>query len=554
MGLKTAIEIVDKVLGTEVGEGIQKKAEKPAGKLILAESETFVKAVVIGIVIAFFILVSARFLSDLRASECRLLDLCAQLPLSQFLVNHSPDNPHFLYSALLWLWVYIFQGTTEAFYRLPNVVLGFLTLYLLYDCGKRIFGTRLVGMLLVLVGAFSPVYLNFVYQQHGYALAILLAIIATAGAFRIVQDERGLGICLFACGTLLLPMVMAVGLIVNVALLLYLLMHFAQQKRLMMNGLFLGFLVLVAVAGGVIYLPFSHQALSVFTVLSDSRNHLADSIDMLLSVAAHSLPLALAIRVMNSVKNQEARKSEGAIDERVIGSLPFLFIACMVPGLLVAFTGILPFLDLVVLFGPLTFVALMGFRMTTLNENWRLLVMFFLVLVSFLLWTRGTKEMIAKSRTQGIHMNGMLCQTNSDSRDVSTTAAAVLYNPHLPPNSQIFVDTRYYPTWLRSWTRLGGKRDRIEELGAKKMTLRLEKEHYRYIPKFAVGYDGRRLAKQLSDTLGMPIALQPLQSPSVLGIYAVVIPGRGPKLGPTPPALPLKPEVKPISHQLGDAQ
>jgi 4-amino-4-deoxy-L-arabinose transferase-like glycosyltransferase len=80
-------------------------------------------------------------------------------------------------------------GRSEGWVRLPGVVVGTLTLAVVYQLGRKLFGP-LEGLLLMFLLALSPFHLRYSQEARPYALAVLGISLAIYGFWRLHQTGR----------------------------------------------------------------------------------------------------------------------------------------------------------------------------------------------------------------------------------------------------------------------------------------------------------------------------------------------------------------------------
>lgn len=95
------------------------------------------------------------------AKNSDFLTFITRYPVGDF---HPP-----LYFALLWIWGYLF-GFGEVTARIPSVILGVVTVWLTYLCGRELFNKR-VGILASALLAFGPLHIYYSQEARMYSLA-----------------------------------------------------------------------------------------------------------------------------------------------------------------------------------------------------------------------------------------------------------------------------------------------------------------------------------------------------------------------------------------------
>jgi len=122
-----------------------------------------------------------------------------------------------LYYLLLLGWTSVF-GTGEVALRTLSVVLGVLTVPLLFLIGRMLAGTR-AGLVAAVLLATSPLHVQYSTEVRMYSLLMLVAALAIWGAVRFALapgDARAVrqGAIGFAAGAILCPATQATGLFV----------------------------------------------------------------------------------------------------------------------------------------------------------------------------------------------------------------------------------------------------------------------------------------------------------------------------------------------------
>ena len=470
---------------------------------------------------AFVVLGLPYLQGDLWFDECLTLgDQIEQSFAACFQYNAA--NNHMLYSALLWLWVHLTEQRTEVVMRLPGLMMALGSLYLLYRCGRGLFQDRVAGLLLLMVLAFSPVYVGFFWQLRGYSLSILLAIIATMGALHIVRGARRWGLGLLALGALPLPGVIPSNLLVNYSLVLFLLLHSLRERRLRSNVVLLVSLAAIAGAGVLVYAPVAGDFVMVLRNTSGWDAGSLAAGHWLLAAGAHcglvTLGLWLAPRL---TATPEPESDSDPATAKLLASLRLLLIVCLAVPVVVLLVRapfprvFLPFL------GPLTFAALAGYRRNALKANGVILLLIVLVLGNYLAWTRVAGALERDSRRAGVFRQNLLQQYYAERRDVSFAANALHQSGQVPPDARVFIDWHYFDSFRTYWGTAGGERNQIEALGQARPPHQPAQRYAPDTPMFAAGYSTELLATQFESVMGGPVVLQPLPLKSPMPLYRV---------------------------------
>ncbi len=90
--------------------------------------------------------------------------------------------------AISWVWNQIF-GTSEIAIRVPSVIFGILTIYLVYLIGKKL-GSRKLGLLSALLLAINPLHVYYSQEARMYSLAALAVSINIFLLIRFLKEGK----------------------------------------------------------------------------------------------------------------------------------------------------------------------------------------------------------------------------------------------------------------------------------------------------------------------------------------------------------------------------
>lgn len=94
-----------------------------------------------------------------------------------------------LYSALLWFWTKIF-GYGEISVRIPSVIFGVATVYLVYLIAARLLSKK-YGLIAAALLAINPLHLYYCQEARMYSLAAFSVTLSFFFLIKILQDNKG---------------------------------------------------------------------------------------------------------------------------------------------------------------------------------------------------------------------------------------------------------------------------------------------------------------------------------------------------------------------------
>ena len=117
----------------------------------------------------------------LGAKENGFWDLITKYAIGDF---HPPG-----FFALLWIWEKI-GGIGEIWVRLPSVIFGVLTVWVVYLLGKEMF-SRKVGVLGALFLTLAPLHIYYSQEARMYSLACLSSALSFYSFYKLLNKDKG---------------------------------------------------------------------------------------------------------------------------------------------------------------------------------------------------------------------------------------------------------------------------------------------------------------------------------------------------------------------------
>ena len=133
-------------------------------------------------------------ITALAVKNNNLLDLVSKFSLGDL---HPP-----LHYVLLWFWGHLF-GYSEISLRLPSVILGVATVWLVYQIGTLQFNKK-VGLLAGLLLAVAPLHVYYSQEARMYSLAVLTVTLSFYFLIRMTQGKSWSLLGLLVANTLIL--------------------------------------------------------------------------------------------------------------------------------------------------------------------------------------------------------------------------------------------------------------------------------------------------------------------------------------------------------------
>lgn len=109
-----------------------------------------------------------------------LLDLIIQYSRADF---HPPG-----WSIILWFWTHIF-GFSEIATRIPSVIFGVLTIYIVFLIGKKLFSDKL-GIIAAILLAINPLHIYYSQEARMYSMATLAVAINMLFFIKHLKSEK----------------------------------------------------------------------------------------------------------------------------------------------------------------------------------------------------------------------------------------------------------------------------------------------------------------------------------------------------------------------------
>ena len=543
---------IDRLLNRHLGGAAPSAAPAP-----VADSSQFCAWTAVGATAIFLFYGLAHIQADFWFDEwLTVLQYASYDRLYQVLTTYDQANNHILFSVVQRAWFQVFGYGSEGLARLPSVFMAVLTLMLCYHQGRRLFGRASAGMLLLLLMAFSPVYIGFFSQLRGYSMTILLSTLATFGALHLVRGQPRTGAFMFCLGALPLPGVLPSNALVTVSLFVFLNLALTRTRQWRRRWPYLLVCALALAGGGAIYLPIHDQFIQV---LQQTRGWPAGwrvAAHWLLALVAHlGFFVTACIALRRKAQAGTDPDEDAAAAQAQLRPLLLLLAACCLLPLLGAALVQAPFpRALLGYLPPLTLAGMYVYDHAALRRNQYCYLLVFFVLTNFLCWTRMAHYRMEIARSRGVHRQNLLQQYYARSRDVSRTVNWLRYQQQLPVNVKIFVDFHYYVATRRYWGLTGAPMQAVECLnappGSEAFALKLPRAVYARLPVVILTYAPEAARAAYRDCTGVEIDLRPLPAPSQLGIFQVV---QTPTAPPAPPddgnrVQPLwqEPEGKPL--------
>jgi hypothetical protein len=519
MGLKTAVFVVDKILGTTVAED----GRDPKKRFPIGESDTAMMSIAIGLCVAFVIMTASALACDFSTEEIGIVRHIIGNPLSNMFVGSTHAEIHPLYHALLWYWMNLFRGSNEAFLRLPNMLLMLGTAYVAYTSAKRLF--RAPGMAWILIGLIlmSPVSVDNYVWAFGYALTVFLATLATAGALFAASGKRLTGVLFLTPSLILLQLVIPATITVGISLVLFLLLHFAVQRKLKLNLLYV-LLVLFIVAAGFVGQKYAFGAFGPKKAVVEAVQSYGSNVGLwLLAVLAQVgtfIAISMVARRQKDLPPDDAEDRPAATNS-MMRSLPALtVIAAVVGAVAIGVFAVKP-MNCVALLVPISFGAIGWYSHRINRINKYFYVMMLVVFGNSLVVTRVSQYLTAKDMANGRYAKNLLQRYDARSQAASL-AVETMVRSKVPKQCRIFVQPELFKQFSFYWRIMGGDLEQLES-AEKNIDLVLEEDHYRYFPIFAVGHNVPLLRERLKRALGT-IILQPMPSLPNIRIMQVIMP------------------------------
>lgn len=119
-------------------------------------------------------------INTLAVKNYSLVDLITQYARADF---HPPG-----WFIILWFWTKIF-GYSEIAVRIPSVIFGLLTIWIVYSIGKKLISKEL-GIIAALLLSINPLHVYYSQEARMYALATLAVSVNILVILKLVKGEK----------------------------------------------------------------------------------------------------------------------------------------------------------------------------------------------------------------------------------------------------------------------------------------------------------------------------------------------------------------------------
>lgn len=154
----------------------------------------------------------------------------ASLNLSDifFLVGGEISPP--LYNIILHWWINLF-GDSEFSIRLPSVIFGFLSIFMIYKIGNQLFDKD-VGLLSSLLLGLSVFHIRYSQEARTYSLSALLTLLSIYFFIRLLEEKSHKILIGYTLASILLMYSHIYGLFIIISQNIYLIVLFFLSKEL----------------------------------------------------------------------------------------------------------------------------------------------------------------------------------------------------------------------------------------------------------------------------------------------------------------------------------
>jgi mannosyltransferase len=136
--------------------------------------------------------------------EATSATVAQQFSFTDILQKFSPGDFHPpLYYLFIRLWSYLFP-VNEVFLRLPSVLFGVLSIYVIYLIGKLIHSQK-TGLIAAILLAVAPLHIYYSQEARMYSLTLLLVFVSVYFFLKVLKKESRNGWVLFS---LSLPLIL----------------------------------------------------------------------------------------------------------------------------------------------------------------------------------------------------------------------------------------------------------------------------------------------------------------------------------------------------------
>ncbi len=198
------------------------------------------------LIVAFFFRLLSAWRKDFWLDEAISWSFAKQ-SLGQMLKATAADNHPPLYYLLLHLWQKL--GQTELFLRLPSIIFGVISIFLVYQIARKLFNQK-VALTASFIFALSPPHVSFSADTRMYSLFTLLTLTGFYFFIKILKKPTKNDYTLFAICYLLSLYTHYFTIFFILALDLFLIFKMAKYKKQLIN------LLLSQIGAGLLFLPW----------------------------------------------------------------------------------------------------------------------------------------------------------------------------------------------------------------------------------------------------------------------------------------------------------
>jgi hypothetical protein len=487
----------------------------------------------LGAVLVAFAVLSLEFLrSDLWFDELLTLhNFAMQGDLAYGFTHYPIANNHIWFTFVLKLWLLIVPLPLAETMRLPCLVMAVATIWLMYRHAAVLFG-KPPALLLAMMLAFSPLFMNFSWQLRGYGLSMLLATLALFGALYVVNGDRRRGLFLFVPAALFLPGVVPSNLLVTVSLAGFIGVALLRDGRLQEEAKTIAVCAVAAVAGMALYLPVLDDFKRVASTTAgwDSGGGVLGH--WVFVLAAHAGMFMLACVAMGRQPELAAARATD-VRSRLAAHLPLLFACCLAPLLVVALVKA-PFPRSFLAYLPVfTVCTLWCYRDYMHGLNKYYFIMIFFLLGNGLVWMKWNEYDRYKQLIAGETPQDLMVQFYARNADVSASAQWLARSPNVPSNVRVFVPFHYFLSFKQYWYWTGRNPAQVDCLkGSGLFKLQHGPDFYERYPQAIVAYNAQEAVAMYKETLGIDVRVVPLARPGAMTIFQVVQNRPPPRISP----------------------
>ncbi len=450
--------------------------------------------------------------SDLWFDEIvTLYDFALQDNLRAIFAHYPVANNHVWYSFLLWLWLRLTDFTqNEYILRLPGVLISSGFIAILYCQVNKLY-SRSAAVLITLTFVVSPIYQSHCYQLRGYGLSLLLTVMATVGAVKLIHGQMRSGLRWYLPGAILLPGVIPTNILINLALLVAILMTFWRQGKLVVdNQKTILLLTAAAVGGMVIYLPVATEFLAVArgTHAWDSAG--AIGWDVFKAFGIQNGAWILFTLVLAGI----TRKTPRLLTDEECRLRHGVQIILLISVLIIVLSALVlkPFpRNYLVFLVPLTWGILWWYRAGIIPSARVYQLIILGIMLNGAYWQFLTEHATLQKLSRGETPQNLSEQFYTRNREVSTMAWIMANELKLPNTARIFIDYQLFPSLKYYWQLVGGNPDQLECLnGAAQFPLKLPDDSYGEYPQYVIGYEIAKARQDYERLLGLSAVFEPI--------------------------------------------